>query len=149
MTTMLPLYLQTAFGYHLTLLVHPPGRMWIPSILNIMGPEAWRISKMTSIKSAGLVLEREFLGPPAQCLRSRLSTDPESGSLGQRREEVKSCLASALGQFFCTEMSAGSKQSKQAAPMGRGSASDGPAPGGHRSSGSAESRQQDGALLVK
>lgn len=43
---------------------------------------------MTSTKSAGLVLEREFLGPPAQCLVSRLSTDPESGSLGQRREEV-------------------------------------------------------------
>lgn len=96
---------------------------------------------MTSTKSAGLVIEREFLGPPAHSVSGADSQLNQSrGPRGGGGGRFKPCPAS-LWEGLCTEMSTGSKQSKQVAPTGRGSASDGPAPGGRRSSGSAASRQ--------
>ena len=121
-------------------LVHPAERTWVPASEH-MGPGACRESRMTSTKSAGLVLEREFLGPPAHSVSgadSQLnqSQGPRGGGGGGLNHALL-----LLWEAFCTEMSTGSKQSKQAAPTGRGLASDRPAPGGHRSSGSADPEQ--------
>ena len=75
---------------------------------------------MTSTKSAGLVLEREFLGPPAHSVSgadSQLnhSQGPRGGGGGGLNRALL-----LLWEGFCTEMSTGSKQSKQPAPRGRG-----------------------------
>lgn len=66
--------------------------------LNIMGPGAWRKSKLTSTKSAGLVLGREFLGPPAHSVSGADSQLNQSrGPRGGGGGRFKSCPASALG----------------------------------------------------